>query len=139
MSDCVFCKIISGEFDSAKIYEDDDVFVFLDIKPFTKGHALVIPKAHTENVFDIPEDSLEKVMVVGKKVAQKIKEVLRADGIRLSQSNGKAAGQEVMHFHLHVIPRYADDGLSANPTASLKLPQADMAELKKLAEALKIE
>lgn len=138
MDSCLFCKIVAGEIPSFKIYEDEDVFAFLDIKPATKGHALVIPKRHSENVFDIPEADLQKVAVVSKKLSEKIKNALQADGIRLSQSNGKAAGQEIIHFHLHVIPRYNDDGLSSNPTVTLQLPQADMEELKKLAEQIKM-
>lgn len=137
MDDCIFCKIVKGDIPAYKIYEDDFVMVFLDIKPFTKGHSLVIPKAHFENIFDIDETILEKISVVAKKVSQKAKDALQADGIRLSQSNGKTAGQEVMHFHLHIIPRYSDDGLSANPTATLHLPEANPEELKKIAEQLK--
>ena len=136
MEDCIFCKIIKGEIPCFKIYEDTDVLVFLDIKPFTKGHCLVIPKHHAENIFDIPENDLQKVSGVAKKISQKIKDVLGADGIRLSQSNGTAAGQDVMHFHLHIIPRYENDGLGMNPTATVHLPQADFEELKKVAEKL---
>lgn len=135
--DCLFCKIIKGEVDSAKVYEDQEVFVFLDIHPVTNGHCLIIPKQHFENVFDISEDALQKVAVVAKKISEKIKNILQADGIRLSQSNGRAAGQDIMHFHLHIIPRYKNDGLSVNPTATLQLPQADMEELKMLAEKIK--
>ncbi len=133
MQDCIFCKIVAGEIPSFKVYEDNDVLAFLDIKPATKGHTLVIPKQHFENVFDVSEEALQKVAVVAKKLSAKIKNVLSADGIRLSQSNGKAAGQDVMHFHLHIIPRYENDGLPNNPTLTLQLPQADFEELKKLA------
>ncbi|MSU54815.1 MAG: HIT family protein [Candidatus Staskawiczbacteria bacterium] len=136
MEDCIFCKITKGEIPCFKIYEDNDVLSFLDIKPFSKGHCLVIPKQHFENVFDISEDALQKVSVVAKKLSEKIKDVFSADGIRLSQSNGVAAGQEVMHFHLHIIPRYENDGLGTNPTATAHLPQADFEELKKVAEKL---
>ena len=134
---CIFCKIVKGEIPSAKVYEDNGVFAFLDIKPFTKGHCLIISKKHFENIFDITEDALQKVFVAAKKLSEKIKNVLHADGIRLSQSNGKSAGQEVMHFHLHIIPRYNNDGLSANPTATLHLPMTDFEELKELAEKLR--
>ena len=118
---------------SFKVYEDDVVLSFLDIKPFTRGHCLVIPKTHFENIFDISENVLQKVSVAAKHICEKVKNNLQADGIRLSQSNGRVAGQEVMHFHLHIIPRYKDDGLSANPTATVHLPQADFGELKKIA------
>ncbi|OGZ65584.1 MAG: hypothetical protein A3C06_00740 [Candidatus Taylorbacteria bacterium RIFCSPHIGHO2_02_FULL_46_13] len=137
MDGCIFCKIVAGEIPSYKVYEDDAVLAFLDIEPATRGHALVIPKRHAENVFEISEDDLEKVAVVAKKLSIKIKDVLQADGIRLSQSNGKVAGQDIMHFHVHIIPRYKNDGLSANPTATLQLPQADFEELKNLAEKIK--
>ncbi|MBI1866314.1 MAG: HIT family protein [Candidatus Staskawiczbacteria bacterium] len=125
--DCIFCKIAKGELDSAKVYEDENIFAFLDIKPFAKGHCLVIPKEHFENIFDIDENILQKVIVIAKKISEKIKNNLKADGIRLSQSNGETAGQEVMHFHLHLIPKYKDDGV----------PEANFGELKKLAEEIR--
>ena len=138
MENCLFCKIITGEIPSAKIYEDEDTFAFLDIKPLTKGHTLVIPKKHCQDIFDIDESDAKKVIAVAKKVSEKIKGALKADGIRLSQSNGVAAGQDVMHFHLHVIPRYANDGLPEHlPTATLHLPPVSLEELKKVAEEIK--
>jgi len=133
---CIFCKIIKGEIDSTKIYEDDEVLAFLDIKPFSKGHCLVIPKQHFEDIFDIDENFLQKIIVTAKNISKKIKDSLNADGIRLSQSNGSVAGQEIMHFHLHIIPRYENDGLSSNPIVSSTSPQADFEELKKIAEML---
>ncbi len=136
MENCIFCKIAKGEIPSYKIYEDKDIFAFLDIKPFSKGHCLVIPKQHFENIFDIDENILKKVAVVAKKMCEKIKNTLHADGIRLSQSNGKTAGQEIMHFHLHIIPRYEGDGIPMHPAATLHLPQANSEELKKIAEKL---
>lgn len=126
----MFCKIIKNEIPSFKIYEDDFVFSFLDIKPVTKGHALVIPKKHSENIFDIDEDFLQKVIVAGKHVSEMLKKSLNPDGIRLSQSNGKAAGQEIMHFHLHIIPRYENDELASNPVFTAHMPQADFSELE---------
>lgn len=138
MEDCIFCKIARDEAPSFKIYEDEDTLAFLDIKPFTNGHCLVITKKHFENIFDISEGVLPKVFITAKKIAEKVKNTLLADGIRLLQSNGKEAGQEVMHFHLHIIPRYKNDGLSANPTATLHLPMADFEELKNLAEKIKM-
>ncbi len=135
---CIFCKIVAGEIPSFKIYDDDETLAFMDIKPFTKGHTLVIPKQHAENIFEISIENLQKVAATGKKVAERLKEVLHVDGIRLSQSNGKIAGQEIMHFHLHVIPRYNDDGLSVNLVDTRNLPQADMEELRQLAEKLKM-
>lgn len=133
MENCIFCKIVKGEIPSAKVFEDTDILVFMDVKPFTKGHCLVIPKEHFENIFDISKDLLQKITVVAKNISEKIKNSLQADGIRLSQSNGKVAGQDIMHFHFHIIPRYENDGLSVNPTDTPHLPKADFEELKKLA------
>jgi len=130
MEDCIFCKIVKGEIPSFKIYEDDFTFSFLDIKPMTKGHALVIPKKHSENIFDIDEDSLQKVILTGKHVSGMLKKSLSPDGIRLSQSNGKVAGQDIMHFHLHVIPRYENDVIALSPTFTAHMPQVDLSELE---------
>ncbi len=109
MTDCIFCKIVNGEIPSEKVYEDEGVFAFLDIKPFTNGHTLIIPKKHYDNIFDIPEELLSKIAIVSKKVSGKLKEKLEADGISIAISNGKVAQQDIFHFHLHVIPRYAKD------------------------------
>lgn len=133
---CIFCNIIQGDTPSYKVYEDQDVLAFLDIQPLTKGHCLIIPKKHSQDIFDIGESDLEKIIVVAKKISQKVKNSLGADGIRISQSNGKTAGQEVMHFHLHVIPRYENDGLSNNPALTTHSPKADAKELKDLAEKI---
>ncbi len=110
MDNCIFCKIANGEIPSNTIYEDDDFRVILDNGPATKGHALVLPKKHYANLFEIPEDVLSKAAVVAKRVAGTMKEKLACDGLNLVQNNGETAGQTVMHFHLHIIPRYADDG-----------------------------
>ncbi|MEK7664021.1 MAG: HIT family protein [Patescibacteria group bacterium] len=136
--DCVFCKIVKDEIPSYKVYEDQDILAFLDIQPLTQGHTLVIPKKHCQDIFDIGESDLQKVIVSAKNVSEKIKNTLKADGIRISQSNGKAAGQDVMHFHLHVIPRYTDNGLSNNPTLTTHLPKAGSDELLKVQEKIKM-
>lgn len=106
----IFTKIIKGEIPCAKIYEDEHVFAFLDINPINPGHTLVIPKEPYENIFEIPDEVLEKMIVIAKQIAIKQKEVLNADGINIGMNNGKDAGQEVFHAHIHVIPRYKDDG-----------------------------
>lgn len=106
----IFTKIIKREIPCAKIYEDDQVFAFLDINPINPGHTLVIPKEPYENIFEIPNEVLEKMIVIAKQIAIKQKEVLNADGINIGINNGKDAGQEVFHAHIHVIPRYKDDG-----------------------------
>jgi histidine triad (HIT) family protein len=110
MDGCIFCKIASGEIPSNTIYEDDNFRVILDLGPATKGHALVLPKAHYADLFEIPEETLAGAVNTGKKVAAMMKKTLKCDGLNLVQNNGEAAGQTVMHFHLHVIPRYANDG-----------------------------
>lgn len=112
MSDnnCIFCKIANGEIPSKSIYEDEDFKVILDLGPATKGHALILPKEHAANLFELPEETAAKAMVLAKKLGKQMKENLHADGLNLVQNNGEAAGQTVKHFHLHLIPRYQDDG-----------------------------
>lgn len=110
MSDCIFCKIANGEIPSNTIYEDNDFRVILDLGPATKGHALVLPKKHYADLFEIPEETVAGVVKVAKKVAGIMKEKLECDGLNLVQNNGETAGQTVMHFHLHIIPRYKNDG-----------------------------
>ena len=105
MSDsCIFCKIASGEIPSSTIYEDDDFRVILDLSPATKGHALVLPKKHFRNIFDIDDAVASRLFVVAGMVARAMKESLNCDGINIVQNN------EVFHFHLHIIPRYKGDG-----------------------------
>ena len=101
--DCIFCKLANGVFPTNKIYEDDDFTVILDAAPANKGHALILPKQHYANLFEIDDE------VSAKKVAAALKEELGCDGINVIQNNGTAAGQTVFHFHVHVIPRYDND------------------------------
>lgn len=105
---CIFCKIIDGKIPSATIYEDEDFKVILDISPAAKGHALILPKEHYANIYELPEDLAAKLMVLAKKLATHMTEQLKCDGFNLVQNNGEVAGQTVFHFHLHLIPRYAD-------------------------------
>ncbi|MES2087724.1 MAG: HIT family protein [Patescibacteria group bacterium] len=107
--DCIFCKIISGELPSSKIYEDTDVLAFLDIKPINPGHALVIPKRHYESIHDTPDEVVSKMMIVAKKIAGSIQKNLGAEGVNIGMNNGKAAGQIVFHAHIHVMPRLSTD------------------------------
>ena len=108
MADCIFCKIAAGEIPSYTIYEDDDFKVFLDVNPATKGHALIVPKTHYANIYEIDEEIAAKAMKIAKKLATKMTEVLKCDGFNLLQNNNEAAGQTVFHFHMHLIPRYLD-------------------------------
>ena len=107
MEECIFCKIARGEIPSNKIYEDEHVFAFLDIKPLTEGHTLVISKDHYEDLFDIPEEALKHVVLASKKVSGILKKKLKCDGVNLFNSNGKVAQQDIFHYHIHIIPRYS--------------------------------
>ena len=107
---CIFCKIANGEIPSATIYEDDDFRVFLDLNPAARGHALIVPKEHFANLFEMDEESCKKAIVLAKKIGSRMKEKLGCDGLNLGQNNGEAAGQTVVHFHMHLIPRYKEDG-----------------------------
>ena len=108
--DCIFCKLANGVFPTNSIYEDDTFKVILDASPATKGHALILPKSHADNIFELDDDTLAKAMVLAKKIAANMKDKLNCDGINVIQNNGEAAGQSVLHYHLHVIPRYKNDG-----------------------------
>ena len=107
--DCIFCKIANGDIPSRTLHETEDFRVILDIAPVTKGHALIIPKNHYQDVFDLPEEIAGKAMVLAKEMATKIKENLAADGLNMAQNNGEVADQTVLHYHLHVIPRYKNE------------------------------
>ncbi|MBD3280343.1 HIT domain-containing protein [Candidatus Dojkabacteria bacterium] len=106
--DCIFCKIVKGEIPSYKVYEDDDFMAILDAFPAYKGHSLIIPKKHYQDIFDMPEDLAGKAMQIGKKIATAMENSLDADGYNFVQNNREFSGQVVMHYHLHVIPRYKD-------------------------------
>ena len=108
MADCIFCKIAAGEIPSYTIHEDDDFKVILDINPTSKGHALIIPKAHCTGLYDIEDEVAGKAMKLAKKLAIRMTDVLKCDGFNLLQNNNEAAGQTVFHFHMHLIPRYAN-------------------------------
>jgi len=115
--DCLFCKIISGEVPSYTLYEDKDVKVFLDIFPVSKGHSLIIPKKHYDQITDVPVeemDFLKKLPVI----SEKLKEVTGATGLNVVQSNGSDAGQVVGHVHFHLIPRFPEDGVMKFPPQS---------------------
>ena len=117
MNDCIFCKIANGEIPSATLYEDNDFRVILDLGPATKGHALILPKAHYADLTEIPEELAGKATGVAKKIVTAMKAALPCDGYNVVQNNGIAAGQTVFHYHVHLIPRYTDDhaGVSWKP------------------------
>ena len=103
---CIFCKIVRKQAPASIVYEDETLIVFLDLRPLNIGHTLVIPKAHYVDIFDIPEKELSQVHKVAKQVSFAIKKATNADGISIIQQNGKAAGQDIFHLHVHVVPRF---------------------------------
>jgi histidine triad (HIT) family protein len=110
-ADCIFCKIVSGELPGQIIDQDDRTLAFMDINPATRGHALVVPRRHVRDLLEIEPDELSATMLAAQRVARRVSERLGTDGVNLLNSCGRAAWQTVFHFHLHVIPRYADDPL----------------------------
>ena len=108
---CIFCKLANGEISTATLYEDDDFRVILDAGPAAKGHALILPKEHYANLYELDDEVAAKVLPLAKKMITKLTDILGCDGYNLVQNNGEAAGQTVFHFHLHMIPRYKDDGV----------------------------
>lgn len=131
-NNCVFCAIAAGEIPCFKIYEDDLALAYLDINPFSEGHALVIPKAHTTGLLDTSDETLAALIARVKKVAGRIRETLPCDGFNVLQNNGAAAGQTVPHLHFHVVPRRGD-GAGEIAFANGK---GDMDALKALAAKL---
>lgn len=117
MENCIFCKIASGEIPATTLYEDQDFRVILDLGPASKGHALILPKEHYANIYEIPEELAGKAMILAKKMAIVLTRALKCDGFNIVQNNGEPAGQTVFHFHMHLIPRYEGDqvGLTWNP------------------------
>jgi histidine triad (HIT) family protein len=111
MPDCLFCRIVAGELPSTRVHEDDRVIAIMDIFPATRGHVLVIPRAHTADIREVAADDMEAAARVAQLLAGRAYERLGADGVTVMQSNGPAAWQTVLHYHVHVIPRYADDPL----------------------------
>ena len=110
MESCIFCKIIKGEIPCNKIYEDDKVLAFLDIRPINEGHTLVVPKHHCKDIFEASPGELKDMISVAKDLSEKIMDAVDADGINIGINNKPAAGQVVMHTHLHIIPRFSNDG-----------------------------
>ncbi|NBI91292.1 HIT family protein [Lachnospiraceae bacterium] len=129
--DCIFCKIANGDIPSKELYEDDEFKVILDLGPATKGHALILPKNHYANLFELPDEDASKVMLLAKKMAGRMAGKLGCDGFNLVQNNGQAAGQTVFHFHLHLIPRYKDDGQTLG-WKPLEPTQEELEEVKKI-------
>lgn len=133
--DCLFCKIVKGEVPSKKVYEDDKTYVILDINPRNPGHMLVMPKNHYETIFEMPESEVGDFFKTVKKMADRVRSAVKADGVSICQSNGRSAGQMVVHMHAHVIPRFNTEG---PPGLEVILPVKRMDEqsLNKMVEAL---
>jgi histidine triad (HIT) family protein len=126
--DCIFCQIVAGELPAEKLEEDEHTLSFMDINPWTRGHALVIPKEHSRDLHEISDESLARVMSAAKRLATKARDNLGADGINLLNSAEPAAWQSVFHFHVHVIPRYEDDPLRL-PGKPMELGEGELAQV----------
>lgn len=128
---CIFCKIIAGEIPSHALYEDEQFKVILDVNPATKGHALILPKEHFANLYELPEETAADAMKLAQRMMRKMTEKLDCDGFNIVQNNGEAAGQTVFHFHMHLIPRYKNDGEILKYIAG-EPGQEELARIKKM-------
>ena len=134
---CIFCKLANGDIPTNTIYEDEDFRVIMDNAPATKGHALVLPKNHYADIYEIDAETLGKAIQVGQKVIKHVTPILGCEGYNLVQNNGEVAGQTVFHYHLHLIPRYAD--MDNSQLLKWESCSMDAEELKALTEQLKVE
>lgn len=134
---CIFCKLANGDIPTNTIYEDEDFRVFMDAAPATKGHALVVPKNHYADIYDMEPDILGKAAKVAQKVVKHATKVLGCEGYNLMQNNGAVSGQTVFHFHLHLIPRY--ENMDNTHLLSWTPGTATSEELKELSASLKVE
>ncbi len=128
--DCIFCKIANGEIPSKALYEDENFKVILDLSPATKGHALILPKEHAANLYELSDEVASKTLLLAKSMVTKMTEKLKCDGFNLVQNNGEIAGQTVLHFHMHLIPRYHDDGQKINWVPG-EASQEELEDIKK--------
>ena len=128
MQNCIFCKIIKKEIPCEKVYEDEISLAFLDINPVNIGHTLIVPKKHFENIYDIDEDLVAYLAKIAKKISIALKK-MGASGTNITTNNGEVAGQVVLHYHIHVIPRFEGDGLAPWPTRKHK--EGEMEETAK--------
>ncbi len=129
--DCIFCKLANGVFETNKIYEDDDFTVILDAAPATKGHALILPKEHYANIYELDDEIAGKALKLAKKLVIHMTDKLDCDGFNIVQNNGEAAGQTVFHFHMHLIPRHKGDGafIQWRPTSPSAEDQKELCKL----------
>ncbi|MDH3465504.1 MAG: HIT family protein [Gammaproteobacteria bacterium] len=134
-SNCIFCKIVAGEIPCFSLWEDSETLAFMDINPANRGHALVIPKQHWEDVYTVPDVAIGAVGATAQRIAKATHAALAPDGINLVQANGPGAAQSVFHFHMHVLPRYSGDELKIN----WGLKPGDMDEIKTISERIMVE
>ncbi|OIO18655.1 MAG: HIT family protein [Candidatus Magasanikbacteria bacterium CG_4_10_14_0_8_um_filter_32_14] len=127
MDNCIFCKIIAGEIPNYTLYEDDFTLAFLDITPRAKGHTLVIPKVHAENLLELDESHVKNLLLAVKKAQEKLDKVLKPDGYNIGWNHGEAGGQVVPHLHIHIMPRYVGDG-GTNMHAIVNNPGSESVE-----------
>ena len=132
-SDCLFCGIVAGDVPAQIVDSDEHTVAFMDISPATRGHALVVPRNHAADLFEISDEDLERTTVAARRLARRMRDVLSPDGFNVLNSCGAAAWQTVFHFHLHVVPRYEDDPLEL----PIRPEPADSDELAKVAEELR--
>lgn len=133
---CIFCKLANGDIPTNAIYEDEEFKVILDAAPANKGHALILPKNHFANIYEIEDEVLAKVAKLSKKIIEKETKVLGCDGYNVLQNNGEVAGQTVFHYHMHLIPRWKEDG---NEAAFHWEPKSfEDAQMKEICESMKM-
>ena len=134
-NNCIFCKLANKDIPTNIIYEDEKFTVIMDASPATKGHALILPKNHAANIYELPDKDAADIFVLAKKMAKKMTEILQCDGFNIVQNNGEVAVQTVFHFHMHLIPRYLNDGNQEKLTWN----HADISaeEIEKIAEKLR--
>lgn len=133
-ANCLFCKIVRGDIPSFRVYEDDAVIAFLDIKPVNPGHVLVVPRTHSQGFHDAAPETLEKLIIATQKVAKAILAATGVPAFNLEQNNGEVAGQVIPHLHIHIIPRVSDDGLKHWP--GKEYPEGEIARIQESIRAV---
>ncbi len=129
---CIFCKIANGQIPTNSIYEDEDFKVIMDASPASHGHAIILPKNHAANLYELPEEDCSKIMGVAKKCATAMKKTLHCAGLNVLQNNGELAGQTIFHLHVHLIPRYEDDTVTIR-----SIPNENPGDLSAVAEQIR--
>jgi len=135
MSNCIFCSIVEGRIPAYVIYQDGYYLAIMDRYPSAKGHVLILPKRHVADIYGLNQDEAAALIPLAQKIAAKLQDKLGMDGLNLVQNNGKAAGQEIDHFHLHLVPRYKNDGVIIKGVPTGQSPE----ELEQLADLLKLQ